>query len=262
MIQPCTHTSLLRLSLAVAWLWWPAAASAMVGGAPPATDAVARALVTIVGSRGNVCSGAVIGRDLVLTAAHCVRPGAQYKVVDYDAKPARLLDVASVDVHPQFSQETLLNSRATADVALLRLASPLPASRQAAALGAPSTPIRVGARFTVAGFGATSQTGSDGGGVARAVQLIATGQPGTLQIRLVDPATGGQRPGLGACTGDSGGPAFEDQGGRAVIVGVISWSTGPNLQAGCGGMTGVTPLSRYRDWIAQTARRLGVALIP
>ena len=47
---------------------------------------------------------------------------------------------------------------------------------------------------------------------------------------------------LGACTGDSGAPVFEDKPSGPVIVGVVSWSTGPNGSAGCGGITGVTPL--------------------
>ena len=94
----------------------------------------------------------------------------------------------------------------------------------------------------------------------RTAALAATGRPGTLQIRLVDPATRGERPGLGACTGDSGGPAFEEDGGRFAIIGVVSWSTGPGGAAGCGGLTGVTPLVLYRNWIIETARRLGSAL--
>jgi len=44
------------------------------------------------------------------------------------------------------------------------------------------------------------------------------------------------------------------------IVGVISWSTGPNGSTGCGGLTGVTPLTLYRDWIVQTARQWGFVL--
>ena len=89
---------------------------------------------------------------------------------------------------------------------------------------------------------------------------ISGNEAGTLQIRLVDPATRGERPGLGACTGDSGGPAFEEDGGRFAIIGVVSWSTGPGGAAGCGGLTGVTPLVLYRNWIIETARRLGSAL--
>jgi secreted trypsin-like serine protease len=98
------------------------------------------------------------------------------------------------------------------------------------------------------------------GGTIRIADLVATGQPGSLQIRLVDPAGQGTKPGVGACTGDSGAPVFEDQQGTATIIGVVSWSTGPNNSAGCGGLTGVTPLTLYRDWIVQTAKQWGAAL--
>ena len=97
-------------------------------------------------------------------------------------------------------------------------------------------------------------------GVTRAAHLLATGRPGTLQIRLVDPATEGASDGLSACTGDSGGPVFEKQPAGPVIVGVISWSTGPNNGSGCGGLTGVTPLTRYRGWIVEQARKMGSLL--
>ena len=98
------------------------------------------------------------------------------------------------------------------------------------------------------------------GGTVRAATLVATGEPGTLQIRLVDPATKGERAGLGACTGDSGAPAFRDLGGALAVIGVVSWSTGPNLSDGCGGLTGVTPLARYRGWIVEQAGKMGSPL--
>ena len=74
---------------------------------------------------------------------------------------------------------------------------------------------------------------------------------------MFDPATRGERPGLGACTGDSGAPVFRTAGGRPAIVGVVSWATGPANSAGCGGLTGVTPLTRYRDWVTESAKILG-----
>jgi secreted trypsin-like serine protease len=61
---------------------------------------------------------------------------------------------------------------------------------------------------------------------------------------------------MGACTGDSGAPVFAGTS----LIGVVSWSTGPNLSAGCGGMTGVTPLTLYSAWIVETAMRLGSPL--
>lgn len=248
----------LKLSLLFA-VALAAPAGAMVGGAAAPAGDIARAVVTIVGSRGNFCSGALIAPDLVLSAAHCVGPGADYKIVHYDAqRQPQLLDVRRVAAHPEFDMRAILGHRASADVALLQLGKPL-AGKSPLPIGAPRDPLEAGQSFTVAGIGVAVRGDGKSGGVARAAALIATGRPGRLQIRLVDPATNNTREGLGACTGDSGGPALQQQDGRAVIVGVVSWSTGANNTAGCGGLTGVTPLTLYQGWIDQTARAWGAS---
>ncbi|MCP4621580.1 MAG: trypsin-like serine protease [Bradyrhizobium sp.] len=234
-------------------------ALAIVGGGAPQADGVARSVVTIVGSRGNFCTGSVIAPKVVLTAAHCVQPGAEYRIVDYSTGSPALQNVKTVAIHPGFRMEAMQAHRATADVALLQLEQPVK-GKAAAVLGMPNIPIAVGGRFTIAGIGVTVRGDGKSGGAIRVAGLVATGQPGTLQIRLVDPVGQGTRDGLGACTGDSGAPVFEDKPGGPVIVGVVSWSTGPNGSAGCGGMTGVTPLTLYRDWLLQTARQWGAAL--
>jgi Trypsin len=235
-------------------------AHAIVGGGAPSSEGVGSAVVTIVGSRGNFCSGSLIAPTLVLTVAHCVQPGADYKIVAYDKeqKP-QLQNVKRVAIHPAFQMQAMLAHRATADVALLQLEITAK-GKTPATLGAPLLPVSPGAKFMIAGIGVTVRGDGKSGGITRDASLVATGKPGNLQIRLVDPATEGARDGLGACTGDSGGPVFEEQQGGPVIVGVISWSTGPNSAAGCGGLTGVTPLTLYRDWILQTARQWGFAL--
>jgi len=233
---------------------------AIVGGGVPSAEGVGRAVVTIVGSRGNFCTGALIAPKLVLTVAHCVEPGAVYKIVEYgaDQKP-QLRDVRTVAIHPGFNMQAMLAHRATADVALLQLEAP-PAGKNPAVLGTPQIPIAAGSRFTIAGVGVAIRGEGSSGGRVRVAGLVATGRPGTLQIRLVDPLTQGTRDGLGACTGDSGGPVFEDRQAGPILVGVISWSTGANGSTGSGGLTGVTPLTLYRDWILQTARQWGAAL--
>ena len=245
------------LILAFALLATPAAAVVGGGGAP--SEAIARAVVTIIGSRGTFCSGTLIAQDIVLTAAHCVLQGADYKVIIPGETPPRLNDVKRVAAHPQFSVQAILAHRASADVALLQLGTPLPASKSPAPLGSPLMPVQPGSRLTIAGVGVAKRGDGKTGGTIRAADLSVTGKPGTLQIRLADPVTNNLREGLGACTGDSGAPTFELQSGRAVIIGVVSWSTGPNNTDGCGGLTGVTPLALYRDWIFRTARSWGAA---
>jgi secreted trypsin-like serine protease len=215
-------------------------------------------VVTIVGSHGTSCTGSLIARDVVLTAAHCIASATTYKIVDYKSRPPRLLDIRRVATHPQFNMQSLLAHRATADVALLQLASPLSASP--ANLGGALMRVTVGQRLIVVGMGVAVAGDGRSGGVARAANLSVTGRPGTLQIRLMDLTTKNARAGLGACTGDSGAPVFLDSNNGPIIVGVVSWSTGPNNASGCGGLTGVTPLALYRDWILKTARSWGAGM--
>lgn len=232
-------------------------ALAFTGNAPPATGWAARPIVMIVDARGDLCTGTALAPDLVLTAAHCVARKADYDVRAYQTGgPIR---VASIATHPRFDMAAYAASRATADVALLKLAQPLPDIVVPAALAA-ARRVAVGETLTVAGFGVT-RAGTDFGlGIPRMAKLAVTGKPGSLQVRLHDPATRNQRPGLGGCTGDSGAPAFDGDG--PLVIGVVSWSTAPNDEEGCGGLTGVTPLINYRGWIVDTARKFGRAIAP
>lgn len=236
-------------------------AAALVGGAAVVRDGGAgRHVVMVVGSRGNVCTGTALAHDLVLTAAHCVAPPASYRVLTPDIAPPGLA-LRAIAVHPRYDAAHYKAGRVTADVALLQLDRDLPANVVPARL-AIDRKVAPGDRLVVAGYGATA-AGSDAGiGVPRQATLVATGRPGNLQIRLVDPATRDQRAGLGACTGDSGAPALVEHEGRFAVIGVVSWSTGAAGGEGCGGLTGITPLSLYRSWIAETARKMGASLAP
>lgn len=236
-------------------------AMAMVGGAKPAAEAAGRSVVMLDGSRGTVCTATAIARDLLLTAAHCVMPGSDYKLLENPAsRDAVLKDITRIERDPQFELKRLFAHLATADVALAKLAQPLPATIPPVPLDDATQPIAAGDSFAIAGYGVTVRGAERLDGVVRSATLVATGQPGTLQIRLVDPRTKGDTAGLGACTGDSGAPVFRNRGGALSIVGVVSWSTGPKLSAGCGGLTGVTPLTLYRPWIEKTAQALGSPL--
>ena len=251
-----------RIALALAAsLSLGAPAAALVGSATTVSGTgPGRHIVMIVSTRGNLCTGTAIARDLVLTAGHCVAPPATYRVFLPGLAPPGL-PLKSVVVHPRYNPKDYASGRVTADVALLKLEGVLPSNIHPARLATPPN-VAAGDRFIIAGYGATTNDSDAGAGTPRAAAMVATGKPGSLQIRLVDPATRGERAGLGACTGDSGGPAFNENGGLYSVVGVVSWSTGPAGSAGCGGLTGVTPLLSHRAWIVETAQRLGSPLPP
>jgi len=234
-----------------------APAFALTGNAPPAEGYAARAIVMVTDPRGDLCTGTALARDLVLTAAHCVARPLDYQVKTFQT--GQTIAVRGIALHPRFDLASYAASRATADVALIKLAAPLGELVQPAKLAGPRR-VAVGEELTIAGFGVTAAGTDRGLGLPRMARLSVTGKPGSLQIRLYDLATRDLRIGLGACTGDSGAPAFEPK--SEAVIGVVSWSTAPGDEAGCGGLTGVTPLLLYRDWIVDTARKFNSLVGP
>ncbi|WP_238120798.1 MULTISPECIES: S1 family peptidase [unclassified Xanthobacter] len=238
--------------MAAAVLFGPLPARALVGGTP-AGAALARQTVMIVSTRGATCTGTVLAPDLLLTAAHCVAPAGDYAVALVDDGPPKLVPAARIAVHPRFDGDQFRTRRPTPDLALVKLAEPLPGrfapARLTAAQGLPAK----GTLFTLAGFGVTSDSKGEGkgAGTLRSVQLPSIGTTGGIMVRLA-PSQGA----AGACTGDSGGPAFQD----GAVAGVIGWATAAGGARGCGGVTGVTLVSLHRDWITDTAAALGSPL--
>jgi secreted trypsin-like serine protease len=246
-----------RVLSALIGLMLCAPAWALTGNAPPASGFAARPLVMIVDPRGDLCTGTALARDLVLTAAHCVTGKLAYQVKTFQG--GQTISVHGVALHPGFNLASYAASRATADIALLKLSAPLQDIVMPAKL-APDRRVAAGETLTIAGFGVTAAGTARGLGLPRMATLTVTGKPGGLQIRLLDPATRNLRIGLGACTGDSGAPAFEPASGG--VIGVVSWSTAPADEEGCGGLTGVTPLLLYRAWIVETARKFNSPVGP
>jgi trypsin len=216
-------------------------ADAIVGDAQPADWMIIRSTLIVFSSRGG-CSGALLGHDLVLTAAHCVTSATNLKIA---GPGVRWTDVKEAVPHPQFSASV----RPPADVALLKLYQPLPVPLVPTLLGA--RPVAVGERLIIAGYGLQD----DGTfGAARMTTLTVNRLYDKL-LELNDRAAVGESSKLGGCKGDSGGPAFAMRG-APFLVGIM---TGVFY---CGGATFVTPVAPYGDWIMETAQQLGSQLGP
>jgi hypothetical protein len=248
-----------RFTLVVVLLLACSPAQAMVGETEILADFRSRPEVMILGTGKNLCSAVAIAPNLLLTAAHCIMPGDTYKRVELDAEGRPIFKPsAGVMQHPRFNIKSYLAHRATADVGLVKLKEPMAAAP--VPLAEPRQRIAPGESFLVHGYGRSVRDDRNSAATLRAARLIATGQPGALQLRLVDPATGNKTPGLGACDGDSGAPAYQQSAGRLEIIGVVSWSTAAHNEEGCGGLTGITPIELYRGWIVETARKMGIEL--
>jgi hypothetical protein len=190
-----------------------------------------------------------------------VQAGDKYEVLEVTGlRRPQATAVASFEQHPQFHFDDANAARATPDLAVLKLAKPLPARVRPIALGARDF-FPAGDTFTVAGLGSVRDLNDGTFGRLLTAELAAVRRQFDLQLRLIDPITRGEMPGLSACSGDSGGPVFEQTSTGLVLVGVVSWATSAGGMVGCGGMTGATPVSSLRPWISDTAERLGSALV-
>jgi secreted trypsin-like serine protease len=233
-------------------------AAALVGRAQLAEGDVAQHVVMIKSARGGYCTGTVLAPHIALTAAHCVWGKTEITVSGWPDAGAESHKVIAVVAHPLYDARSYAKSQAAIDLALLKLESPLRETKPVILRARVPLP---GERFGIAGFGLKASGSLAGPRTLQTATLIVVGEPSSLQLRLVDPASrGGAVAGLGSCYGDSGGPVFEWSGDRFVLIGLLSWSNGPNMSMGCGGFTGVTPLVRHRGWIIKTAREMGSIL--
>ena len=248
---------LVHLSLLASTLVATPADAVMRGAVTRDPNGIRGSVVRVESSRGELCSGAVIAPDLVLTAAHCVLERAQYRVVAVDRsfRPRTVRAVAAA-MHPAFVPGTTPRTQPGVDLAILKLEQPLGADfmpldpRVAGSVGK-------GQSVDLAGFGVVGEGRKGTARVLRQTRLVSLG---TLQVAnrvvvVADEERRAQVAGAGACRGDSGGPIFA--GGQ--LVGIVSWSSGALLSrngSACGGLTAVTPVADHSGWIAARAADL------
>ncbi|MDU0343427.1 S1 family peptidase [Bosea rubneri] len=237
-----------------------APAEAVVGGVKSrSADGVRASTLRIETSRGELCSGAVISTELILTAAHCLMTGGSVRVISLDRRfRSRTHAVAAVLPHPTFVPGTTPRTQPGADLALIRVATPLPADIEPLTLGGG---LWQGETVTMAGFGLASENNKRTARTLREATLVNAGNyttANTVKV-AVDTENRGEIPGAGACRGDSGGPVLRGPPGSRDLVGIVSWSSGPlssRVRLICGGFTAITPISEHRAWISEASARL------
>jgi hypothetical protein len=131
---------------------------AILQGAPSRDpNGLRRSVVSIENSLGELCSGVIVGPDLVLTAAHCVIDRAAYRVTALTRafRPQRF-NVAALAIHPTFVAGTTPRTQPGIDLAVVKLDRPL--GPDFLALDpAQARRIDVGDGVTIAGYGVLTE---------------------------------------------------------------------------------------------------------
>lgn len=223
-------------------------AQAMVGSTQAGSPAQ-NSLVMLLKSdpRGSsFCTAIIIAPDVLITAAHCVKPPADLLAYWPGGQLQNMPRALHVAIHPQYRADAPKTRERSIDLALVQLSAPVPGSFKPIEIDYQPN-IVIGTPFTVSGFGLSVERDGKTGGTLRSSTLV-TREPLSKLLIWAKDSNNAQ---TGACTGDSGGP-FLSQTGK--LVGITVWSQGSANKA-CGELTQALRLDAARDFIEATLRQ-------
>ena len=220
------------------------------GGAPPHATQFPEVGAIIAASYGQprslVCTGTMVSKDIVLTAAHCVVLANGRQLVFArgtnleDTRKLKVIPIAATYVHPAFVLKPLDASVPMNDIAVVVLA------RAADGVNPPAWTLSdtqlptVGSLWSIVGFGPSLVGASDNATVENAA-VVSISAVSSTEFTI------GLWSGPQPCFGDSGGPAYPATGARA--VGGIASRGVVETDAMCEHGTIYTRTDAYSDWI-------------
>ena len=188
-----------------------AAEAEIVGGR---TTTANPAIGAFVDASGPFCTGTLVTKRVIVTAAHCFEDARADRMVfaigPNANKPQAILKVAQLAQHPQYDGQAIRNDIAVAVLAEDATVAPIPVNEEA------FDASWVGKSLAFVGYGVTSGWTGAGAGVKRVVSMPIT------QVNATQFAYGDRT--RNTCFGDSGGPALVDRGnGKLTVAGVTSF---------------------------------------
>jgi hypothetical protein len=221
-----------------ALLLMPHAAHAIVGRSADGTKWQNHVVMVLSrsGAQAGFCSGVVLTRNIVLTAAHCVSDPNDTRVY---LPGQELLALRRIAKHPGFRADAARTRSRSIDLALIETAEALPAEFTAPAF-ADAARYEAGTAFEIAGFGVVREGDAKTSGILRSGSVTLRAPLSSILLWLNDPQHE-----TGACTGDSGGPVFTPDGKLAAI---IAFAEGQGSRQ-CGKLTQAVLVAPERAWI-------------
>ena len=226
--------------------WLPAPGAMALGGAISGADGGLSSHVVMVLSRqGNqhgACTGTVIARDIIVTAAHCVA-GKTSVVVAYPENGSHVLQrVTARAINPGFSKA----ARVSLDLAVLKLEGQLPSRFRPVRIDRGSGIHSVGNAQRIAGYGMQAEGDDQSAGTLRSARVEVLPRLFPRFLRL---GVNGNLSELAICTGDSGGPVFETGAGEPLLVGVVYGREKLGDAKSCGVTAQAVRIAPQRAWI-------------
>ena len=232
-------------------------------------------LIVIKSSAGQseLCTGTLIDRNLVITAAHCAAPGIHAAIaftnnlVCATKAPGRVLrPVVAATAHPQydFKTEGLLNS--SRDLAVLKFEGEMPKGFRFRDLPAATVEPKKQDELVLAGFGISAENSEDSGVLrvthAPATQLLRSfHMAGSVEEIAVPNTWLLDQLNTGVCSGDSGGPMYIKSAVGLTLIGVTSTgvnnrSTSRGLSRVCHGVSLFTDVRAHIPWLRTVITRM------
>lgn len=237
--------------------------AAIIGGQPVRADSdLANHVVAIMGLTAGseyLCSGVLIGQNLVLTAAHCAANMQSGEILFSTnlstSDPAARRPVERSIVQPRYTatmkrlQEdnrkpgTKTRIKNWGDLALMWFSGPLPKGYSPVTRG-DGNALSDGQVVVLAGYGVLDgQANTPAQGLNRVEVPIAKAKYSRTEFSI------NQANGKGVCHGDSGGPAFVQQGDQLLLVGITSRGSDPD----CAKLSVFTRVSSFETWITEAS---------
>ena len=216
---------------------------------------------------GHFCGGALIGKDWVLTAAHCMKDVKASQLNLYvGAKDLSNLSnsehhlVDWIAVHPDYSGSTFFS-----DIALLKLTQSSEKTPVALLSQQANSELQVNEQLRVMGWGLTNSSNINS--MSYSLKEVDVSFQSDAQCQDTYPVNvdnywarslcaGEPQGGKDACQGDSGGPLLVKANNEWALVGLVSWGDGCAEANKYGAYSEV---AYFQDWIEQ--RRRGVTVL-